>query len=83
MDYVMFCVDDILMIEIDCIIMLCLYNLLGVKGVGEVGVIGLIFVVVNVVMDVLFLFGVKNLFMFLILESVWRVMNSQVIREVV
>lgn len=70
-------VDDLLSFEIDCIIIFCFYNLLGVKGVGEVGCIGLMLVVVNVVIDVFWKGGyeVKDLLMFFILEWVWKVMQ--------
>lgn len=65
-------VDDLLSFEIDCMVMFCLYNLLGVKGVGEVGCIGFMLVVVNVVMDVFWLFGIKkDLEMLLMFECVW------------
>lgn len=62
MDYVMFCVDNLFSFMVEIVKgMLCMYNLFGVKGCGEVGVIGLLLVLINVIVDVFVLLGVKDI----------------------
>jgi len=66
-DYLVLSVVDLLYFIIDCMMMLLIMNLLGVKGVGEVGMIVFILVVVNFVFDVVCYFGVSDIEMLLIL----------------
>jgi len=76
MDYAMPRADDVPMIETDRTTTPCPHNPLGVKGAGEAGAIGSTPAVVNAVMDALSTYGVKNLYIPLTSESVWRAMKG-------
>lgn len=74
MDYLILIVFEVLYLEIGYIVILLLYYLIGVKGIGELVMVGFLLVVVNVVVDVLVLFGVWYVDMLLMLLWVWEVM---------
>lgn len=79
MDYLILIVFEVLYLEIGYIVILLLYYLIGVKGIGELVMVGFLLVVVNVVVDVLVLFGVWYVDMLLMLLWVWEVMQGWVI----